>query len=138
VTSQAASPKHEIAFNFISSFPWELFIVPETQAKPLYKVTSYTANISPVKITVFRHVPFSTVFRCIFYIEKLPVGNHCIFHKIQQKNVKMTPEEMLFLPYFQCYFYYIFNAIFTIFSMHILPLKNVLLKITLEDFRNHF
>ena len=36
---QAASPKHEIAFNFISSFPWELFI-PETQAKPLYKVTS--------------------------------------------------------------------------------------------------
>ena len=45
---------------------------------------------------------------------------------------------MLFLPYFQCYFYHIFNAIFTIFSMHILPLKNVLLKITLEDFKNNF
>ena len=45
---------------------------------------------------------------------------------------------MLFLPCFQCYFYHIFNTIFTIFSMHILPRKNVLLKITLEDFKNHF
>ena len=45
---------------------------------------------------------------------------------------------MLFLSCFQCYFYHIFNTIFTIFSMHILPWKNVLLKINLEDFKNHF
>ena len=43
--------------------------------------------------------------------------------KIQQKNVKMTPQKMLFFPCFQCYFYHIFNTIFyhifnTIFTIY--------------------
>ena len=37
---------------------------------------------------------------------------------------------MLLLPWFQCYFYHIFNEHFTS--------KNVLLKITLEDYKNRF
>ena len=31
-------------------------------------------------------------FAVFFYIEELPVVNHCIFYKIQQKSVKMTSE----------------------------------------------
>ena len=41
----------------------------------------------------------------IFYIEELPVVNHCIFYKIQQKSVKMTSESMQFFTCFQCKFY---------------------------------
>ena len=35
-------------------------------------------------------------FAVFFYIEELPVVNHCIFYKIQQKSVKMTSEQMQF------------------------------------------
>ena len=72
---------------------------------------------------------FPLYFRRIFYIENLPVGNHYIFHKIQQKKCKndtlknaiFTMFSMLFLPYFQYYFlpyfqyyfYHIFNEHFT-------------------------
>ena len=53
---------------------------------------NHTANISAVKITVFRCVPFPTGFLLYFLHWKTACSESLYFYKIQQKNVKMTLE----------------------------------------------